>query len=43
MIKLDERAAPYYSCAGRRSIDLVILIKMLLIGYFCGIKSERRT
>ena len=37
-----EKAAPYYSHVGRRSIDPVILIKMLLIGYLYGIKSERR-
>ena len=35
-------AAPYYSATGRRSIDPVTLIKMLLIGYLYGIKSERR-
>lgn len=37
-----EKGAPYYSHAGRRSIDPVILIKMLLVGYLYGIKSERR-
>ena len=37
-----EKAAPYYSHIGRKSIDPVILIKMLLIGYLYGIKSERR-
>lgn len=37
-----EKAAPYYSNVGRRSVDPVILIKMLLIGYLYGIKSERR-
>lgn len=37
-----EKAAPYYSNIGRKSIDPVILIKMLLIGYLYGIKSERR-
>ena len=37
-----EKAAPYYSHIGRKSIDPVVLIKMLLIGYFYGIKSERR-
>ena len=36
-----EKAAPYYSNVGRKSIDPVILIKMLLIGYLYGIKSER--
>lgn len=37
-----EKAAPYYSNNGRKSIDPVILIKMLLIGYLYEIKSERR-
>jgi transposase len=34
--------APTYSDKGRPSIDPVCLIKMLLIGYLYGIKSERR-
>lgn len=37
-----EKASPYYSNVGRESIDPVVLIKMLLIGYLYGIKSERR-
>ena len=37
-----EKAAPYYSHVGRKSIDPVVLTKMLLIGYLYGIKSERR-
>lgn len=37
-----EKAAPYYSNIGRKSIVPVILMKMLLIGYLYGIKSERR-
>ena len=39
---IQEKAAPYYSHIGRKSIDPAILIKMLLIGYLYGIKSERR-
>ena len=35
-------AAPYYSTKGQKSIDLVTLIKMLLIGYLYSIKSEQR-
>ncbi|MCD6374288.1 MAG: transposase [Caldisericaceae bacterium] len=31
-----------YSYTGRPSIDLVVLIKMLLIGYLFGITSERK-
>lgn len=45
MIDFDfiyESAAAYYSKRGRPSIDPVLLIKMLLIGYLYGIKSERR-
>ena len=37
-----ELAAPYYSAIGRKSIDPVSLIKMLLVGFLYGIKSERR-
>lgn len=37
-----EKTAPYYSNVGRKSIDPVVMIKMLLIGYLYGIKSERR-
>lgn len=37
-----EKAAPYDSPVGRKSIDPVVLIKMLLVGYLYGIKSERR-
>ena len=34
--------APYYPATGRPSVDPVSMFKMLLIGYLCGIKSERR-
>lgn len=37
-----EKALPYYSTLGRKSIAPVVLVKMLLIGYLYGIKSERR-
>lgn len=37
-----EKAAPYYSSIGRRSVDPVCMVKMLLVGYLYGIKSERR-
>ena len=37
-----ELIAPYYSSVGRKSIDPVSLIKMLLVGFLYGIKSERR-
>jgi len=40
----DLRAglAPFYSPIGRPSIDLELLIRMLLVGYCFGIRSERR-
>ena len=37
-----EKASHYYSNVGRKSINPVVLMKMLLIGYLYGIKSERR-
>ncbi|MDR1134390.1 MAG: transposase, partial [Synergistaceae bacterium] len=37
-----ELAAPYYSITGRKSVDPVSMIKMLLVGFLYGIKSERR-
>src|SRR5450631_3322876 len=33
---------PYYSETGRPSIDPELLIRMLIVGYCCGIRSERR-
>ena len=33
---------PFYSCIGRPSIDPELMIRMLLIGYCFGIRSERR-
>ena len=40
----DMRAvlAPYYSETGRPSIDPELMIRMLLVGYIMGIRSERR-
>jgi transposase len=34
--------APYYSHTGRPSIDPVLMIRMLLVGYIFAIRSERR-
>jgi transposase len=34
--------APFYSAIGRPSIDPELLIRMLLVGYCFGIRSERR-
>jgi len=39
---LREHLAPYYSHTGRPSIDPELMIRMLLIGYCCGIRSERQ-
>ena len=33
---------PYYSHTGQPSVDPVVLLKMLLVGYLYGITSERR-
>ena len=35
-----EKAAPYYSPVGRKSIDPVVLIKMLLIVIFIGLNQS---
>ena len=37
-----EKVGHLYSNVGRRSIDPVVIVKMLLIGYLYGIDSERR-
>ena len=34
--------APFYSATGRPSIDPELLIRMLLVGYCFGVRSERR-
>ena len=34
--------APFYSSTGRPSIDPELMIRMLLVGYCMGIRSERR-
>jgi transposase len=39
---IRRHLAPYYSTVGRPSIDPELMIRMLLIGYCCGIRSERR-
>src|SRR5262249_47946348 len=39
---LRAQLAPFYSSVGRPSIDPELLIRMLLIGYCSGIRSERR-
>ena len=39
---LREHLEPFYSHTGRPSIDPELMIRMLLIGYCYGIRSERR-
>ena len=39
---LHQRLAPYYSATGRPSVDPELMIRMLIIGYCHGIRSERR-
>src|SRR5262249_9926512 len=42
LANLRVRLAPFYSPVGRPSIDPELMIRMLLIGYCFGIRSERR-
>jgi transposase len=39
---IRKALAPYYSSTGRPSIDPELMIRMLIIGYAFGIRSERR-
>src|SRR5215813_11350976 len=39
---LRRELAPFYSNIGRPSIDPELMIRMLLVGYCFGIRSERR-
>jgi transposase len=39
---LRRELAPFYSTMGRPSIDPELMIRMLIIGYCSGIRSERR-
>jgi transposase len=40
--ELHAHLAPHYSNTGRPSIDPVLLIRMLVVGYCFGIRSERQ-
>lgn len=40
--ELRRHLAPFYSHTGRPSIDPELMVRMLLIGYSFGIRSERR-
>jgi transposase len=37
-----QKLAPYYSAMGRPSLDPELMIRMLLVGYLYGVRSERR-
>lgn len=39
---LRVHLGPYYSDVGRPSIDPELMIRMLIVGYGVGIRSERR-
>ena len=39
---IRQHLAPFYSSTGRPSIDPELMIRMLLVGYIMGIRSERR-
>src|SRR4028118_1978879 len=39
---IRRQLKPFYSAIGRPSVDPELMIRMLLIGYCCGIRSERR-
>ena len=40
--EVRSHLAPFYSSTGRPSIDPELLVRMLLVGYCYGIRSERR-
>src|SRR5436190_19226099 len=40
--ELRRELAPFYSAIGRPSVDPELLIRMLIVGYCFGIRSERR-
>jgi transposase len=40
--ELRRELAPFYSAIGRPSVDPELMIRMLIIGYCLGIRSERR-
>jgi transposase len=42
LAELREKLAPFYSEIGRPSIDPELMIRMLIIGYCYGIRSERK-
>ena len=42
LVELREKLTPFYSEIGRPSIDPELMIRMLIVGYCYGIRSERR-
>jgi transposase len=40
--ELRQQLAPFYSHTGRPSVDPELMVRMLLVGYSFGIRSERR-
>ncbi len=40
--EVRQRLAPFYSTTGRLSVDPELMIRMLVVGYCTGIRSERR-
>src|SRR4051812_50204955 len=40
--EVRSHLAPFYSSTGRPSIDPELLVRMLLVGYCYGVRSERR-
>jgi transposase len=42
LAELRRELAPFYSAIGRPSIDPELMIRMLIVGYCFGIRSERR-
>jgi len=40
--ELRRELAPFYSSIGRPSVDPELMIRMLIVGYCFGIRSERR-
>ena len=42
LAEIRRHLAPFYSTIGRPSIDPELMIRMLLVGYIMGIRSERR-
>lgn len=40
---ISEHLRPFYSDTGRPSVDPELMIRMLVIGYWMGIRSERRS